>query len=136
MTFGIKNVMILATHIRNIHFIQKVKVTSLQDTTLEAQHHTKSDKKRTLKLVHVKIFFQPGLQAVIPISKEIYTRYSVFSSRFRDFCGMSSTHRYDLVSPSHVPAEIRGSPRQDKRDEDAFTILATYDVEAQPRRTF
>lgn len=42
-------------------------------------------------------------------------------------------YREDLVPLPQLPTEVRRAASQDEGDEDAFTILATHDVEAQAR---
>lgn len=45
--------------------------------------------------------------------------------------GQAFPHRQNLVSLPQFPAQVRGAPGQDEGDEDAFTILAAHNVEAQ-----
>lgn len=47
--------------------------------------------------------------------------------------GLAFPHREDLVPLPQLPTEVRRAPGQDEGDEDAFTVLATHDVEAQAR---
>lgn len=47
--------------------------------------------------------------------------------------GLAFPHREDLVPLPQLPTEVRRAPSQDKGDEDAFTILAPNNVEAQAR---
>lgn len=44
----------------------------------------------------------------------------------------AATYRENLIPFPELSAEISRSSRQDERDEDALTILASHDVEPQP----
>lgn len=47
--------------------------------------------------------------------------------------GPAFAHREDLVPLPQLAAEVRRAPGQNEGDEDAFTVLAAHNVEAQAR---
>ena len=47
--------------------------------------------------------------------------------------GLAFPYREDLFPLPQLSTEVRGAAGQDEGDEDAFTVLATHDVEAQAR---